>query len=505
MQPFETIAIILLFPTLAGLFISSSKRPQWLPSLPAVSLALTVLLVLLGSHRWQMVPVMVAAVVLCLVAVVCRLRDPREHESPRPRARRILKALGVVFAFALLSIASLIPILLPVFTLPEPTGPYSVGTQIFRFIDKSRLDTRFADPEDHRQISIQAWYPSERVATAKTIPYLTRDAAVCWANSWGIQPSFLLTHFPLVKTNSYLNVEPMMSAGPFPVVLFSPSGSISINTSLFEELASHGYVVLSIGHPHWFPYLLDETAQAVCSESEDPYYEMLWREESLDAANEVKEALTIARWPEEKMALQKELNAIMPLEVEDVRWWAEDYDSAIREIEEMNRGSGLLAGVFDLDRVGVMGFSKGGAAAGLFCASDLRCRAGGNLGGFMLGEIVERRITQPFLFMEHVEAWCEECLPVNEHVFMNSESTAYMVRIRNAKHYNFTDLSLAGPFMQLVGLNGSIDGREFVKIQNEYVLAFFNKHLRNVDTPLLGDSALDNGQVMYKSRLNRDL
>ena len=60
-------------------------------------------------------------------------------------------------------------------------------------------------------------------------------------------------------------------------------------------------------------------------------------------------------------------------------------------------------------------------------------------------------------------------------------------------------------FPEPTDFNGSIDGREFVKIQIEYVLAFFNKHLRNIDTPLLGDSALDNGQVMYKSRQIRDL
>ena len=59
----------------------------------------------------------------------------------------------------------------------------------------------------------------------------------------------------------------------------------------------------------------------------------------------------------------------MPLAVRDLRTWAEDIDFVLDELETENRKSGLLSGALDLERVGVMGFSKGGAAAGEFCVS----------------------------------------------------------------------------------------------------------------------------------------
>ena len=46
---------------------------------------------------------------------------------------------------------------------------------------------------------------------------------------------------------------------------------------------------------------------------------------------------------------------------------------------------------------------------------------------------------------------------------------------------NFSDWSLAGGFLKLVGLVGPIDGHRFVELQNRYVLAFFDRHLRSVD------------------------
>ena len=50
-------------------------------------------------------------------------------------------------------------ILLPVFKLPAPTGPYKVGTQTRHLIDESRRDPFSDKPDGARELMIQIWYP----------------------------------------------------------------------------------------------------------------------------------------------------------------------------------------------------------------------------------------------------------------------------------------------------------------------------------------------------------
>ena len=113
----------------------------------------------------------------------------------------------------------------------------------------------------------------------------------------------------------------------------------------------------------------------------------------------------------------------------------------------MNQGAGLLAGALDLERVGVMGFSKGGAAAGQFCVTDERCKAGINLTGFMYGDIVDVNLDVPFFFINEEELWCPDCY-VNDLFFKRAESDAYQMKIRGARHTNFGDPVLYGWLIQ---------------------------------------------------------
>jgi hypothetical protein len=117
----------------------------------------------------------------------------------------------------------------------------------------------------------------------------------------------------------------------------------------------------------------------------------------------------------------------MPLAIPDLRTWAEDIGFVLDELEAVNQGAGLLAEALDLGRVGVMGFSKGDAAAGRFCVTDERCKAGINLTGFMYADIVDINLDVPFFFINEEELWCPDCY-VNELFYKRAESDAYRSR-----------------------------------------------------------------------------
>jgi hypothetical protein len=127
------------------------------------------------------------------------------------------------------------------------------------------------------------------------------------------------------------------------------------------------------------------------------------------------------------------------------------------ELNMMNQGAGVLAGALDLEHVGIMGLSGGGAAAGQFCVTDERCKAGINLTGFMNGDIVDINLDTPFFFFSEEELWCPDCY-VNDLLYKRAESDAYQMKIRGARHTSFGDAMLYGWLIQAANDKPAIEG-----------------------------------------------
>jgi hypothetical protein len=54
--------------------------------------------------------------------------------------------------------------------------------------------------------------------------------------------------------------------------------------------------------------------------------------------------------------------------------------------------------------------------------------------------------------------------------------------------------------MKLIGQLGKIDGNRCVKIFKDYILAFFDKHLKGNDSGFLGSPSPDYPEVEFKLR-----
>src|SRR5208282_3047696 len=65
----------------------------------------------------------------------------------------------------------------PVFQDPATTGPYSVGTTRFFFVDSSREDPFAPTPHTPRELLAAAWYPAEVASNAKPEPFWPADSA----------------------------------------------------------------------------------------------------------------------------------------------------------------------------------------------------------------------------------------------------------------------------------------------------------------------------------------
>ena len=182
----------------------------------------------------------------------------------------------------------------------------------------------------------------------------------------------------------------------------------------------------------------------------------------------------------------REISRLRPKGVESVHIWSADISATIDELDRINTGDGPLAGRLDMGRVAAMGHSCGGAAAGQACLDDPRCKAGINMDGLQLGDMLDRDLTRPFLFMHHDNIGATNKTP-NLPFFHRAKAPVYLMTIEGSGHLGFSDAALYGraSFFRLVAPVGEIDGKRCQRIVGDYVLAFLARHLRGHDVRLL--------------------
>jgi hypothetical protein len=386
--------------------------------------------------------------------------------------------------------------------LPEPSGPHAVGTRFLYWEDTSRHDLMTDNPFDYRTISIQVWYPAQPEKGSLPMSYYPESVS-----SLFIEMGMLTKEFKSQvgdqPGHSFYEAPFLKGRNKFPVILFSSSFVMNGQVFLFENLASHGYVVLSIGHPHWCEFYFDgEGIVEFLDKEHDTYYQALWEEELSERVNQKKEALTMAKSVEEKQRILTELNQLMPLENQDIRYWVDDIGFVLDQLSYLNESESPYKGKMDLDQVGMMGYSKGGATAGQACLDEPRIKAGVNLSGIMFGDIDRKSLHVPFMVVENNEPWCKDCPPINDVLFYTSNSSVYMVQIDQAGHGNFTDLSALKSYLpgEGSGFLGEMDGNRFLEIEYDYVIQFFDRYLRGRRSTLLDGKNVRYPEVQFKVR-----
>lgn len=495
MRLIEGLILATLFLALLAYSLPRNGRWRWLAFLPGVAALFVLIHLAVEGYRWQIVPAYGLAAVLFLGMIQGILPGNEAQGRRISRVRLASRILGVGLGLLVVMLAATLASILPVFSLPEPTGSHPVGTQYFFWTDEKRPDEFSNDPGDFRQISVQIWYPVALSGDEQPIPYMSQDAARAVTHAWDA-PEFLLDHLALVRTHTYLGADVAQTGAPFPVITYSTSGLMSSHMALFEELASHGYVVVCIGHPYWNPFVYGPGGEALPFDGQIDYYQDWYAEDA--AVDAAKSEIVFARNTPTQERAHRTHNEKRPLAVRDLRRWAADIGFVLDRLDAMNQGSGFMAGDLDLERVGIMGFSKGGAASGQFCLTDERCQAGINLTGMMYGDIVDANLGRPFIFMSEEGLSCPTCY-VNDLFYKRAQSDAYRMKIRGARHASFGDPCLWGELLTSSDEEPAIACERMIHIQNVYTLAFFDKHLRGMASPLLDGPSADYSEVAFRS------
>jgi predicted dienelactone hydrolase len=419
--------------------------------LPTSALLLILIHFFVEGYRWQMLPIY--ALTLILAATTFFSLDVKPPAS--------------YMTLILLAISTAIPILLPVPSIPTPSGPYQVGTRIYELTDPARKEI-YSGKDESRRFMIQIWYPSEIEAGDQRAPWMSKAEIFAPAIAGQIgMPSFFLNHLALVKIPAYIESKVARSDQAYPIILFSHgwNGFNAQNTSQVLELASHGYVVIGIQH----------TYGAVITVFND----------GTVAKNNP------AALPEGAPTEEYETAAHILSDQ-----WASDTGFTLDFMQLQNNDpNSPFHALLNFDLVGVYGHSTGGGAAIQFCGTDIRCKSLLGMDPFMRPvsyEVIDGGVTQPSFFM-FSQKWKDDVDSRNNELFHkfypNVQEPLGVVSIDGTSHYDFADLPLLSPLAPQLGLKGPINGKRVTTIINDYLLSFFNMTLKGETTSLFEDQS----------------
>lgn len=383
-------------------------------------------------------------------------------------------------------------------TLPPATGPYPVGTVDLHLIDHSRADPWTATPP-YRELMVSIWYPARDAGRFPPAPYMQPGAAAHFGSAagngllgsslYGIPPDAV--DFAGIRTSGHEGAPVAPHARPLPVVLYSPGAGDprTWETTVVQDLASRGYVVVTIDHTY------------DASEVEFPHGRVvgsLWEQWFQDAQRNNDFPALAAK--------------VFDVRIADTRFVLDQLtalDCGTDPDAEGGRLPAGLAGALDLHHIGMFGVSAGGLTAFQAMDEDRRIRAAVDMDGNIesplipdptqLWPVAGHGLDRPFMLMGD-PGTDHNRTPSWRSLWNNSRGWHRDVNLNGAKSEDsYKDaVPLLPQIARQLGLPdsfvtrviGSVDPTRAVHTEETFVAAFFDRWLRGRDGHVLdGPSA----------------
>ena len=315
-------------------------------------------------------------------------------------------------------------LLFPPYQPLDVTGPHAIATVRYTYTDEQRSE-QYSSSGENRRVNVAFWYPE---------------------NGGGDET--------------------------YPLVVFSHGGlsTENSNESLYRELASHGYVVCSLGHPYHAFWTKDEDGRVTFVSRE--YFGEIQRE---DAKRDKEQSFRYyQKWMETRTA---DINFVI--------------DTILAQAVG---GAGGVYALVDGARIGVMGHSFGGAAAlaiprqrdDIAAVIALESPYLYDIVGVENDEFVWADPMYPVPVLniysdsswEHLSQWAQYAR--NDEFIFKSPDTVSNLYLPGRGHFSMTDLALVSPLLVrlLEGGDPIQDSEEYLQAINKACLLFFDRYLK---------------------------
>jgi predicted dienelactone hydrolase len=329
--------------------------------------------------------------------------------------------------------------------LPPPTGPYPVGGVPLHVVDRGR----------QRELMTTVWYPARDIERHPRAPWMPPAVLQAYLTEAGFAADAALT--PL--TAGHVDAPVRRAGGRLPVVVFSHGAHDhrADTTVVVQELASHGYIVVTVDHTY-------------------------------DAFTE---------FPDGRVLVPVDSPVMLPSD------FAADLRFVIGCVADLAAGRNPfvdgrplpdgLCGAPDLHHLGVFGWSKGATAAALAMIADRRIRAGLSFDGPMqTAPPITTDLDRPFMLM--TAEFTRAAEPSVAEFWSHLRGWRLNVQATGAIHTSYCDLQVLFPQLaKAIGMSreeletwiGTLPPERALRIQQAYPLAFFDRHLRGRRSRLL--------------------
>ncbi|WP_245235807.1 alpha/beta hydrolase family protein [Streptomyces durhamensis] len=343
--------------------------------------------------------------------------------------------------------------------LPAPSGRYQVGTFTQHLVDKSRTDP-YVTGNRARELMVTYWYPASSTAGHASAPWMPSISGAHFLASRGLSPQ----QVTLPQTASHVLAPVTTKLGKLPVLLYSTGlhSDRAMGTALAEDLASRGYIVIAVDHTH--------------------------------DANEVE--FPGGRLEVNTMPAGAHSSDTLNVRAADIRFVINQLGTIAKggnpDFDHAKLPSGLSK-VVDTSRVGMFGWSLGGAAVDTAMQLDHRIDAGANLDGQFFGTAPGKDLSRPFMLFSsgthnrnNDSSW--------RKLWPHLKGYRVDIQLHGSRHLSFSDNEWLVPQVApLLGLSpdqvrqqyGTIDSNRAIKVQRVYLAAYFDQELRHQHSTLM--------------------
>lgn len=338
--------------------------------------------------------------------------------------------------------------------LPTPIGKYSIGSVELEITDPSRTKT-LADDEFGRKLFIKIWYPAtqpsdddqcerlwQQLRNDPTLPAPMR-LAVKWINRYD-------THtFPKLKMHPDITK---------PKIVIYNHGYISFasdSTSLSEDLAGNGHLVIGVQHVDQFPEF--KALESRLSKEESEKSKSLAK--TLNAAKgKARQELILAFYRS-----AKNTNAVAHARALDSQFVLNNLDGILNNIPRFSPNDNPDPQIVSI------GLSMGGAVSMEFAKLDQRVTAAINIDGGIFGKLLNTDLKVPCLMI-----YSDDNRDINQLALATLKETSSQA-IDGSKHLNFHDIALIFPrLLKALGHIGSTAARQIIEARNRVINDFIN-------------------------------
>lgn len=358
--------------------------------------------------------------------------------------------------------------------LPMPTGAFRVGRVTYDWVDDARVNPYAPFAGARQELAVWVWYPAAVTPASQAAEYLPDYWIRAIEQHEGFVLSKLLSRdLRRVVSHSWRDADVSPQQLTYPVVILRAGGGAlsSDFTSLAEDLTSHGYVVVSFDAPYRTVMTAFPDGRVMERKAQSDFDSMPYAA----AGKAATQAMSV---------------------------WIMDAQFVLDRLQDLNANdpTGRFKGRLDLQNVGIVGHSLGGATAAQFCHDDTRCKAGIDMDGIPFGSVVQESLHQPFFFIlsDHRNEHGPESRIVKgkmESIYNKlPEGKRWQVMIEGANHFTFSDqMFTKSPVLvtalQTLGVFGSLEKHRGLVIADGCVHTFFDVYLKGAPADQLSGLA----------------